>query len=453
MGIKSFAQYMNESTREVTICPVPGMSVPTSNHLSLFETTASVAGKGGVYRIHPLRLDESPLGITESVKYARKMAPRHARSIVLDENITSVRGALTRAYHDGYTRVNIVVPEDHRLETEVLVESKNGVSGKHGFYHFREGVNVISSGSRTPDSQKLVEAASANDFRSFIKHIPSEFAESKTLYNHVRKGMGLSETHDFRSHIQLSPVSEAREAYVTGDLFSVGQQVVTENGDVGTIIKLGSNHVLVEDTEGIKSRHWLDSVHKIAESELSVLDPKLDRFLDRVFHKNKYQKGVKYYIKRHGNSGTRQDLVKVARMTNLDFWNLEKTLHNMINKGYLPKSLATRKDLLESDSINNVDTTIAEQIEDLLIAEEESEVDRVEREKRQAEMDLEREYQDKLEDARRRDEIEDEQERRREDDETDDETDEDEPVTSEQTNQKRSFKEYRSLTTRKGNQS
>jgi hypothetical protein len=390
-------------------------------HARLFEATTKVAGKSGTYRIYPLisESDAGPLRFNQSVKYARKMFPRYARSIVLDESVRSIRDALSVAYSEGFSRANVVVPEDQRLETEILVSKSNGVSGRHGFYHFREGVNVISSGATTPAPERLIESVEINDYRSFIKGLPENFSESKALFNDIRKGMGLTETHDFRTHIQLSPVSPEREEYISGNLFYEGDEVIVkESGEVGKVAMLGSNYLLVEMADGKKVRKWLDSVEKIQESEISVLSPQLDRFLDRFFHKNKYKKGVKYYIQRHGTKGTRQDLVKTAKITQLDFRNLEKVLHELINKGVLPKNLATRKDLLEENP--NVDTTVADQVEAMIIAEE-SAVDRVRREKEQAMDDLESEYDDKLADARRRDEIDAEQERREKEREQEDE--------------------------------
>lgn len=425
--IKSFADYLNESSREITICSAPNMTIaPTESHGRLFETAARVAGKQGVYRIYPVKPDTSlvesmgsdlPLDHSHCIKYARKMFPRHARSIILDESTQTIQQALSIAHTDGFTRANVVVPEDRKIDTEIMVDRNNGVSGRHGFYHFREGIKVISSGARTVGTDKLIEAASTNDYRSFIKNVPSEFSETKALFNDLRKGLGLTETHDFRTHIQLSPVSDTREEYVAGSLFHKGDDVIIKESDeVAKVVMLGSNYVLVETADGRKLRKWLDSVESIQESDLSILSPKLDRLLDRIAHGKKYRKGVKYYIQRHGRDGTRQDLVKTAKMTNLDFRNLEKVLHDLINKGALPKSLATRDDLVE-ENINNVDTSLAEEIDQLLIAEGEN-VDRVKQEKEEDLEALEREYEDKMERAERQDEIDAEQEKREDEEES-----------------------------------
>ena len=85
------------------------------------------------------------------------------------------------------------------------------------------------------------------------------------LYNAVRKGMGLKESHNHRTHIQLEKVSDRREEYVQGELFKEGDEVVLkENNEVGTIKVCGSNYVLVE-FGNIRKRCWLDSVEKLEE--------------------------------------------------------------------------------------------------------------------------------------------------------------------------------------------
>jgi hypothetical protein len=115
-------------------------------------------------------------------------------------------------------------------------------------------------------ASKLRAAAVANDFATFSKGMPSSYKDGKELFNAIRKGMGLKESHKHRKHIQLETVSEQREEYVNGNLFSEGDTVVVkESNDVGTITMKGPNFVLVELADGSKKRHWLDSVEKLEE--------------------------------------------------------------------------------------------------------------------------------------------------------------------------------------------
>ena len=85
------------------------------------------------------------------------------------------------------------------------------------------------------------------------------------MFNAVRSGMGLKEEHEFKRHIQLKTVSETREAFVKGELFELGEQVIIKKtSEVGKITVIGSNYVIVE-TSDKTTRQWLDSVEKIVE--------------------------------------------------------------------------------------------------------------------------------------------------------------------------------------------
>jgi len=416
-NFKSFTEYLSESKKDITICWVSDANPICSTYSRLFEATAKVAGRSN-YRIFVPVQESGPIKHKENIKYARKMFPRHARSIVLDESATSLQKVLSKLHSEGYTQLNLVVPSDKKVETQAIVESLEGTTTRSGFFKFQGGVNVISAACPEPVSGKLVEVAERNDYQTFSKYLPEDFTESKGMFNDIREGLGLDKTHDFRTHIQLSPVSETREAYVAGDLFSEGDQVVIkESEEVGTVCMLGSNYILVETSDGRKLRKWLDSVEKLEEksSDLELMAPKLSKALDRVLHKKQYKQGIKYYINQVGDRGNRQALVKTAKVANMDFRNLEKILHDMINRGILPRSLATRPELVAEDS----------------------EVEKVRQEKSEAERELEQEFAAKLADARRRDELDAEAERRRREEE-----EEDDREAEQQDEDIQSFKQY-----------
>ena len=125
-------------------------------------------------------------------------------------------------------------------------------------------------------ASKMRSFASDNDFASFSQGLPKAMsnADAKTLFNSVRKGMGLKEEKNFKRHIELMPVSETREEYVRGTLFSEGDQVVIKSTDeIATVITLGSNYLVLETTEGKKLRKWLDDVEVLESNHR--LDTKL----------------------------------------------------------------------------------------------------------------------------------------------------------------------------------
>ena len=272
---KSFSEYLSEETKDITFV-FARFNPPTNGHEKVFDTLNKKAG-AGQFRIYASQSNDpkkNPLKFKDKIKFLRKMFPKYARNIMADSNIRTVFDIVTRLYDQGFTKVNMVVGDDRKAEFDKLLNKYNGQKGRHGFYQFEGGITVISAGARDPDSDdvtgmsasKLRAAAIANDFASFSKGMPSSYKDSKELFNAIRKGMGLKESHKHRKHIQLEPVSEQREEYVNGNLFPEGDTVVVkESNDVGTISMKGPNFVLVELFDGNKKRYWLDAVEKLEE--------------------------------------------------------------------------------------------------------------------------------------------------------------------------------------------
>ena len=284
--MKRFSEYVTEATKEVTFT-FGRFNPPTIGHEKLLDAVSKVA-RGGKYAVFASQSTDSkknPLDYQTKVKYMRKMFPRHARSIMLDKGVKTVFDVLVKLYDQGANRVNMVVGSDRVAEFDALLNRYNGEKGRHGFYNFEGGINIISAGERDPDADgatgmsasKMREAAAANDFASFSKGLPNGFKDGNNLFNDVRKGMGLKESYNYREHLQLAPVSETREAYVQGDLFSEGDVVVIkENSEVGQVIMCGSNYVLVEMADGKKLRKWLDDIELIEANQKNPQDPDVD---------------------------------------------------------------------------------------------------------------------------------------------------------------------------------
>lgn len=280
--MKRFSDYITEATKEVTFT-FGRFNPPTTGHEKLLDKVSKVA-RGGKYVVYASQSNDAkknPLDYTTKVKYMRKMFPRHARSIILDKNCKTVFHVLTKIYDSGATKVNMVVGSDRVPEFDALVNKYNGVEGRHGFYNFEGGINVISAGDRDPDADdvsgmsasKMRAAAASNDFAAFSQGLPRGFKDGQALFNDVRKGMGLKESYDFREHIQLEAVSETREAYVAGELYKEGDVIVVKESDeVGQVIMLGSNYVLVEMADGKKLRKWLDDVELIERQDPDIKD-------------------------------------------------------------------------------------------------------------------------------------------------------------------------------------
>ncbi len=270
MSIKSFNDFLVENTKEVTFV-FGRFNPPTIGHELVFEKLKNVA-RSGSYRIYASKTvdaKKNPLQFKDKIKFLRKMFPKHARSVMADKDVRTVFDILVKLYDQGFTKVNMVVGDDRLKEFTILLNKYNGKDGRHGFYNF-QGINVVNAGMRDPDSDdatgmsasKMRAAAQQNDLKSFAKGLPSGFRDVSGLFNAVRSGMGLKESHTFRKHIELPPVSETREEYIEGSLFKVGDSVtIKETKEKGEIVVCGSNYVMVEGAEsGARKRYWLDAV-------------------------------------------------------------------------------------------------------------------------------------------------------------------------------------------------
>ena len=275
--VPSFKQYLVEETREVFFT-FGRMNPPTIGHGKLMNVMSAKAGSNAykIYLSQSSDARKNPLTYEQKIKHVRKMFPKHARSIIKDKKLRNVFEVASSLYDQGFNRVTMVVGADRITEFETLLNKYNGKKGRHGFYNF-EKINIVSAGDRDPDAEgvegmsasKQRENAKKNDFTAFSQGVPSSMnnRDAKKLFNDIRVGMGLKETTEFKNHVELEKVSEIREKYVEGDLFSEGDQVRTRSGKTGYIHRLGSNYVIVALDEGRISRCWLEDVEKYDTSK------------------------------------------------------------------------------------------------------------------------------------------------------------------------------------------
>tara|TARA_B100000927_G_scaffold132091_1_gene106360 strand:+ start:267 stop:1400 length:1134 start_codon:yes stop_codon:yes gene_type:complete len=274
--INRFSEFLVEEEK-VGYLVFGRMNPPTIGHGKLLDKLAATAGRAP-YRIYLSQSADSknnPLTYSDKVKYARKMFPRHARSIIIDKKVITPFHALSAMYNAGFKKVVMVAGSDRVKEYDLRLNKYNSKKGSHGFYNFEGGVKVVSAGQRDPDGTGAEGAsgtkqrgyAKSNDFTGFSQGLTKAISnpDAKKMFNAVRSGMGLKEEHEFKRHIQLKTVSETREAFVKGELFELGEQVIIKKtSEVGKITVIGSNYLIVE-TSDKTTRQWLDAVEKIEE--------------------------------------------------------------------------------------------------------------------------------------------------------------------------------------------
>ena len=274
--INRFSEYLVEEEK-IGYLVFGRMNPPTIGHGKLLDKLAAVASRAP-YRIYLSQSNDkkdNPLRYSDKVKFARKMFPRHARSIIIDKKVITPFHALSAMYDAGFKKVIMVAGSDRVKEYDLRLNNYNGKKGGHGFYNFDGGVKIVSAGQRDPDGKGAEGAsgtkqrgyAQSNDFTAFSQGLSKAISnpDAKKMFNAVRNGMGLKEEQEFKRHVQLKTVSETREAFVKGELFELGEQVIVKKtSEVGKITLIGSNYVIVE-TSDKTTRQWLDAVEKIVE--------------------------------------------------------------------------------------------------------------------------------------------------------------------------------------------
>ena len=272
--MKSFTQFVSDLTPKDVVFVFERFNPPTIAHEKLLEQVAETAS-GSAYRIYSSHFEDAkknPLKLEEKVKWMRKMFPKYARNVMSDD-VNTVFSICSKLYEQGFTRVTMMTESSRVLEFDALLNGHNGVQTNDGFYNFKEGVKVIGceNSSLQLSESAMHTAAKSNDLESFAKNLPSSFQDHEELFNAVRNGMGLKESRNFRKHIQLESVSDRREAYVSGNLFEVGNEVVIkESEELGKITHCGSNYLIVELNDGKKVRKWLSAVELLEKKEITL---------------------------------------------------------------------------------------------------------------------------------------------------------------------------------------
>ena len=243
------------------------MNPPTIGHLKLADKVKSVA-KSNPYRIYLSQTTgpKDPLPFPKKVAYAKKsFGPKHAKSIMADKSVKTFIQAATKLNEEGYTQLIMVAGSDRIQEFQRLLDTYNGKPDKKGnvVFDFPDGVKVVSSGERDPDSADPTEAISASvmrkaaqdgDFDTFKKGSPLKEPDAKKMYLDVRKFMGVREEREMGDDYD-----SLRDAYLTGKIWNVGESVETEHG-TGEVVRKGTNYISYMVEGGKVYKSWLTDI-------------------------------------------------------------------------------------------------------------------------------------------------------------------------------------------------
>jgi hypothetical protein len=176
------------------------MNPPTVGHEKLVNKIISVAidekGTPLVYLSKTQDAKKNPLTYDQKIKYGQSL---FGRKYVVKSNARTII-EVAKELQKSYSKLVVVVGSDRVNEFNTLLQKYNGKD-----YTF-DDINVVSAGDRDPDADdvsgmsasKMRGYAADNDYASFKKGVPTRNESIiKSLFNDVRKGMGINEQLNF----------------------------------------------------------------------------------------------------------------------------------------------------------------------------------------------------------------------------------------------------------------
>lgn len=222
----------------------------------------------------------------ESLRWARRNLPKYGRNLIrIPQDELAVQRWLSEMYFDrNYKNVSLVFNESDSIVERILLNSNGTLNDSFFLFESVEripksGTLVEYEGFLRDEQDSITESIrSKNYFEKFSKTVmnPEIITESYWFFNEFRESIGLDPLPKpelfSRNDINIKPVSEIRESFVSGNLFSVGDEVYfrsdVERKQVYLVEGLGTNYVVLTKKTGSKAhqkslvKKWIQDVVK-----------------------------------------------------------------------------------------------------------------------------------------------------------------------------------------------
>jgi nicotinic acid mononucleotide adenylyltransferase len=266
--MKEYKQLIKELSSKTVVFAFGRFNPPTIGHELLVKAVKKLAQQRKadhvIYASRSQDSKKNPLSVEKKVKYLKLMFPNTNFAAANDEARTFIEVA--KQLNKKYKNIIMVGGSDRVQEFKRLLSTYNGKE-----FNF-DTIDVVSAGERDPDADdatgmsasKMRQLAVKGNYAEFKKGLPSSVRDidGKRLMNDIREGMGVE---PIKEQINLVK-DELREKYFRGEIFNEGD-LVESNGETFTIVKRGSNHLLVKESSGKLVSKWIQDVKPIEEKE------------------------------------------------------------------------------------------------------------------------------------------------------------------------------------------
>jgi nicotinic acid mononucleotide adenylyltransferase len=268
--MKDYKQLIKELPSKSVVFAFGRFNPPTIGHELLVKAVKKLAQQKKadhvIYASKSQDAKKNPLSVDKKVSYLKLMFKATNFAAANDDVRTFIEAA--KQLNKKYKNIVMVAGSDRVPEFKRLLNTYNGKE-----FNF-DTIEVISAGERDPDADdatgmsasKMRAIAVKGNYAEFKKGLPSTVREidGKRLMNDIRDGMGLE---PIKEQIVLVK-DEIREQYFRGEIFNEGD-IVESAGQKYTIVKRGSNHLLLKESTGKLVSKWIQDVKPTEEKQMN----------------------------------------------------------------------------------------------------------------------------------------------------------------------------------------
>ena len=266
--MKDYKQLIKELPAKSVVFAFGRFNPPTIGHELLVKAVKKLAQQRNadhvIYASRSQDAKKNPLSVEKKVKYLKLMFKSTNFAAANDQERTFIEAA--KALNKKYKNIIMIAGSDRIAEFKRLLNTYNGKE-----FNF-DTIEVVSAGERDPDADdatgmsasKMRSLAVKGSYSEFKKGLPSSVRDidGKRLMNDIRDGMGLE---PIKEQIVLVK-DELREKFFRGEIFNEGD-IVESTGERFTIVKRGSNHLLLKEASGNLVSKWIQDVQPTEEKE------------------------------------------------------------------------------------------------------------------------------------------------------------------------------------------
>jgi phosphopantetheine adenylyltransferase len=253
--MKDYRQLIKELPSTTLVCALGDFDPPTTAHELLVKTVNRLAEQKNTDHVIYASTKDSLIQEEKKEQYLKLMFPKTKFKSVNESKISNLLEELSKKYK----KLIIVAGSEQVTALKKLV---------------KENTEIIAINEKNPDANyaKMKQLAVKGLYEEFKKKLPSTIREldGRRLMNDVRHGLGLDPVKE-----QLVLVKDKlREQYFRGEIFNEGD-IVESNGEQFTIVKRGSNHLLLKEESGKLVSKWIQDVKPMEDKAMNegVIQP------------------------------------------------------------------------------------------------------------------------------------------------------------------------------------